>query len=139
MSLTHLITPDILYFGIVVALAFYTLIKLIETLVKKIISKKEDSSPGHKDCAHDIKELLDKLYKKVEEGSVLTEEERSWLKYLYDIHEKTDRDGIPLCYFPRSYIESQKEMIKVLNNISIWQEKMTYILENLLRNLDKKE
>ena len=132
-------SPDALYIGAVLALALYSLIKIIETLIKKVITKKEEMSSEHKDCALNIKNSIDKIYKRIEEDSLLTEDERDWLKYLYDLLEKTDKDGIPLCYFPRSYIESQKEMIKVLNNISLWQEKMTYILESLLRNLDKKE
>ena len=88
------------------------LLKIIEYLVKKIFS-------SHK--------------------SVLTHEEKEYLKHLFEIHNKCDEDGVLLCYVPRSFAKVQVEVIRAMSKVTIQQEKITYILEQLVKQIDKLE
>jgi hypothetical protein len=69
--------------------------------------------------------------------SVLTPQEHDWLKTLYDQHNKYDQDGTPIWYVPRSLSETQEDIVKALMNIAKQQEKTTYILEQIIKQIDK--
>lgn len=49
--------------------------------------------------------LWDRGSKAQDRTSVLTEEEKGWLRQLYHWHKPVDEDQIPLWYFPRSWVE----------------------------------
>jgi len=69
-------------------------------------------------------------------GSVLTQEERTWLKGLHDLHEKCDTDGTPLVYVPRSWAEIQKDMQHVMTKIVTDQRRIADILERIDKKLN---
>lgn len=70
-------------------------------------------------------------------SSVLTQEERAWLKGLHDIHEKCDTDGTPLVYVPRSWAEIQKDMQQIMTKIVTDQRRIADILERIDTKLNK--
>jgi len=45
-----------------------------------------------------------------EKNSVLTEEEKGWLRQLYHWHKAVDDDQVPLWYIPRSWLEHIKSL-----------------------------
>ena len=75
------------------------------------------------------------ISKTTSKNSVLTQEERSWLKEIHDIHEKCDSDGTPLVYVPRSWAEIQKDMQHVITKIVTDQRRIADILERIDQKL----
>ncbi len=67
----------------------------------------------------------------------LTQSEREWLKEIHSVVAKTDDEGTFLVYVPRSLGDVQKEIVTALNSITVHQEKITYILEQLCNKLNK--
>lgn len=119
---------------------FVTLVKIVEYLIKKLLPSKGNTlSEKETERITGIENTLKTIQQKVEDKPSLTTDQNSMLKDLYDLHSKTDADGIPLHYFPRSFIESQKDIVDVLQEISNHQERTTYLLEALIKNLDKIE
>jgi hypothetical protein len=114
-----------------------SLVKLLDVLVKKILPKKQILSDEELDVLKRNNEMLNSITHKVSEESLLTNQEQEWLKNLHNLHDKTDKDGIPLWYVPRSFIDTQKEVIQILSNISKLQEKTTYVLESILKKIEK--
>jgi hypothetical protein len=80
--------------------------------------------------------VIEMLITKSSKGSVLTQEERGWLKGLHDIHAKCDSDGTPLVYVPRSWAEIQKDMQMVMTKIVTDQRRIADILERIDQKLD---
>lgn len=80
--------------------------------------------------------VIEMLIAKSSKGSVLTQEERSWLKELHDIHEKCDADGTPLVYVPRSWAEIQKDMQNIMIKIVTDQRRIADILERIDKKLN---
>lgn len=76
------------------------------------------------------------IAKQSSKGSVLTQEERGWLKGLHDIHDKCDSDGTPLVYVPRSWAEIQKDMQQIMIKIVTDQRRIADILERIDKKLD---
>jgi len=105
------------------------LTRILETLIKNIFKKikKEKSSPEL------IAEVLS--YLSDNRKSVLTDDERNQLKFLVEFHNKTDNNGVPFGYFPRSFEENQKEIVTILNKLVNYQEKTTVLLEYALDKL----
>jgi len=63
------------------------------------------------------------------------------VKGLYSMHSKTDNDGIPVWYMPRSFVEAQKEMartqadtVNVIRDVVRTQEQMC----ETMRSIDEK-
>ena len=81
-----------------------------------------------------IKDNLEKLYNKVDTESILTEEEHAWLRSLKESHNRWDENGVPMWYFPRSFLETQKDISRILQSISLSQEKTIFILESILKD-----
>tara|TARA_R110000744_G_scaffold243834_2_gene360767 strand:+ start:552 stop:860 length:309 start_codon:yes stop_codon:yes gene_type:complete len=69
--------------------------------------------------------------------SVLTSEERGWIKELHDIHEKCDVDGTPLVYVPRSWAEIQRDMQRIMTKVVTDQRRIADILDRIDKKLDK--
>jgi hypothetical protein len=76
------------------------------------------------------------LIKSMPKKSVLTDEERDWMKSLYEILDKCDTDGTPLAYVPRSWAEIQKDMQGVMTQIVGDQRRIADILERIDKKLD---
>jgi hypothetical protein len=70
-------------------------------------------------------------------GSCLSQAEHDALKSMSDLISKTDENGTPLIYVPRSLDTVLEDVDKSLTNITIHQEKMTFILERLINKLDQ--
>ena len=104
-------TPDILSIPALAAVVAVTmaLTKVIEILIVKNAPKK----------------------------SVLTNEERDWMKGLHELHEKCDTDGTPLVYVPRSWAEIQREMQHIMTKIVTDQKRIADILERIDDKLNK--
>ena len=79
-------------------------------------------------------ELL--VLKTTPKRSVLTDEERGWLKNLYEITSKSDTDGTHLVYVPRSWAEIQKDMQQVMIKIVTDQRRIADILERIEKKID---
>jgi len=58
-----------------------------------------------------------------------------WTK---DIHNKFDTDGAPIWYVPRSWSETQKEIVEMLREISNKLQRLDDILSRLDRRLNNK-
>ena len=61
----------------------------------------------------------------------------------YDIVSKTDKDSVPLCYFPRNHLEIYREMsdlqyklIERLAEITSEQKRIADLLDRIERRLD---
>jgi len=122
------------YLLLAAAIALGTLLtKIIDFLVKKVLPKGKSLSEGETAKLDEVHTKVNYIFDK---KSMLSPEERQWIHDLYILHSKTDPDGIPLFYVPRSFIDTQKEIVNVLSSIYSHQEKETYILENVLKKLE---
>ena len=81
--------------------------------------------------------VIEMLIAKNSKGSVLTQEERGWLKGLHDINEKCDTDGTPLVYVPRSWAEIQKDMQHIMTKIVNDQRRIADILERIDQKINE--
>lgn len=116
-----------------------SLAKIVEFLIKKAMPAKKTLSESEFNKIKDTYALVETVLKKTEEGSVNLEEQHEWVHQLYRLQSKVDRDGIPLFYFPRSFIDTQKEIITILSSISTQMDKSTYVLDSLLKRLEELE
>ena len=69
--------------------------------------------------------------------SVLTDDERAAVKNIDEILSKSDPDGTPLVYVPRSWAEVQKEMQHIMTQIVNDQRRIADILDRMDKKLDK--
>ena len=116
--------------GIILAI-IYILVKIIEALIKKLGKRESVLTEEEQESLKKI----DVLQKK----SILTEDEQGRLKSLYDLHNKTDSDGIPIWYVPRTWSDNQATLLDKLTQISNSQERISYVLENIVKHLEKIE
>jgi len=116
-----------------------SLVKILEFLIKKLIPKKKILSEPEFNKIKDIHVLVETLIKKNDDESENLEEQHEWVRELYRQHNKVDGDGIPLWYIPRSFIETQKEVVSILLNISSQMDKSTYVLDSLLKRIEEME
>ena len=77
------------------------------------------------------------ISKKSSKDSCLSQEERSWLQGLHELHERCDSDGTPLVYVPRSWAEIQRNMQHIMTKIVNDQRRIADILERIDKKLDK--
>ena len=82
-----------------------------------------------------IRMLISKFVEK--DKDYLTTEQHLMLKALYDLHSHYDKDGVPLWYVPRSWADTQKEIVTELRMVTEIQKKTLDIIERLERRLDK--
>ena len=116
-----------------------SLAKVVEFLIKKALPVKNTLSETEFDKIKDTYALVETALKKIDEDSNSLEEQHEWVHQLYRLHSKLDRDGIPLFYFPRSFIDTQKEIISILSSMSSQMDKSTYVLDSLLKHIDDVE
>jgi hypothetical protein len=116
------------------------LAKLLEKLTSKLLKSKEKVlSEEEFEKLKAIENKIRIVHAKIEDKPTLTDDQHNMLKDLLELHSKTDSDGIPLHYFPRSFIETQKDIVDVLSEISSHQEKTTYLLESLIKKIERVE
>lgn len=78
----------------------------------------------------------DKEWVKEQIGSVmlnarpLPDEEREWLKWLYEIHQHTDEDGVPSWYVPRS-------LVRAIGKIPEENHAIADLMRELLREIKR--
>ena len=76
------------------------------------------------------------ITKSAKTGSVLTQEEKGWLRGLHDLHDKCDTDGTPLVYVPRSWAEIQRDMQVMMTKVVTDQRRIADILERIDKKID---
>lgn len=81
-----------------------------------------------------IERLVDPLIAK---RSSLTAKEHEWIYELYKMHAKYDEDGLPLWYVPRSWAESQKEIVSALRAVAEDQRRIAEVLDKLDQRYEK--
>lgn len=97
-----------------------TLVRLVEILLRKQLNKRENGrNPGG--C----------------HGLTVVEHEA--LMRLDDAHAKYDSDGTPLWYVPRSWIKTQKEISKTLDQITQTLSTIAGTQKAIVRTLDRLE
>lgn len=92
------------------------LTELIKLLISKYVPKKEIVDL-HKNCG-------------------LTEKEHGWLGTLHSLHHRYDVDGVPIWYVPRSWSETQKEIVDNLRDLAETQNKTLSLLDRIERRID---
>lgn len=138
-SLFDLATQETIVLVLFLVLAI-ALVRVVEILINKVIAKKNKIlSDLEFDTLRGIESKIKSIYTKIEDKPTLTDGQNKLLRDLHELHSRTDADGIPLHYFPRSFIEAQKEIVEVLQEISSHQEKTTYLLESLIKKMDRLE
>ena len=115
--------------GIVLAIA-YGLTRTVEFLVKKGLGQKSVLTEEERDW-------LKLTHNKMSSGSLLSKEESILIKDLHDLHSKTDSNGVPLWYVPRHWGELQRDLADKMDSISRTQEKIGYVLEHIVKKLEK--
>ena len=78
------------------------------------------------------------VLKAVPQKSVLMDDERDWIKHPNEIMSKSDTDGTPLVYVPRSWAEIQKDMQQVMIKIVNDQRRIADILDRIEKKLEEK-
>lgn len=96
------------------------LAKLLEKLVSKYIDRDKDGDG--KITAADLTAACSENGCKVDSFKI---------EKIYDVLSKCDVDGTPLCYVPRSWIDTQKEVVKALLVISETQKDCLRSLNSL--------
>jgi len=76
------------------------------------------------------------ILKAVPQRTVLMDDEREWIKYTNEIMSKSDTDGTPLVYVPRSWAEVQKDMQQVMIQIVNDQRRIADILDRIDKKLE---
>jgi ABC-type Zn2+ transport system substrate-binding protein/surface adhesin len=138
---TELLTSNASIVGLFTVLVTLSvsLTKVVEFLIKKALPKKETLSEIEFNKIKDIHALLETIIKKKDDDEENMKEQHEWVSELHRLHSKSDADGVPLWYVPRSFIETQKEIVTILLNISSQMDKSTYILDSLLKRLEELE
>lgn len=108
------------------------LVRILEYLIKRVLPTKRTLTDEEYDKVRTIEENINDL-------PTLTEEEHGFLEDLHSWHNKTDSDGLPLWFVPRSFTETQQEIVNILHEISSHQEKSTYVMESIFNKLEKIE
>ena len=78
------------------------------------------------------------VLKAVPQKSVLMDDERDWMKHTHEIMSKSDTDGTPLVYVPRSWAEIQNDMQHVMIKIVNDQRRIADILDRIEKKLEEK-
>ncbi len=75
----------------------------------------------------------------IEDSCGMTDNQDFWLHELHKMHTRYDSDGTPMWYVPRSWAETQKEIVNQLRSVSEVNMKMLDIIERLERRLEQKQ
>lgn len=108
-------------------------------LLKFVIGKFTDSKKEEHAKNPSIDEISKIVHDAVKQ-SLLLEPQAGQLRTLYEMHMKFDNDGTPIWYFPRSWAETNKEIVDKLYKISETQNRtleLIKILERRIEHLDE--
>jgi len=125
--------PNVITLLMTLVVLSVSLLKIIDFLIKFLIKK---VTPKENVLSEKERNLIKEMHSWLEDISEKNNDEHEWLKELRDVHDKTDRDGVPLWYVPRSLVDMQKEIITLLQNISQHQSKINFILETLISKIN---
>ena len=109
------------------------LFKLIGHLIDR--TKEERDSEREERIIEALTKIEEKFGNKF--GCGLNEKQSSQLNELYVLHTRVDRDGTPLWYFPRSWAETQKEIVDKLQSMANINYKMRAIIEGLEKRIER--
>lgn len=115
--------------------AFVVLLILREVfnfLKGRKVNNKTDSNAQCALSAERATQIMDKL-KSVE---ILTRENHEIAEKTFEMHNIKDSDGVYSWYVPRSWSDTQKDIVTILQNISVSQEIIAATLERLERKGD---
>jgi hypothetical protein len=105
-------------------------LKLVEHLVSKYNDRQEEAK------LEKIAETLAVVQDKIGNECGLNEIQSQQLKDLHDMHSHRDKDGVPLWFVPRSWADTQKELVDRLQKITEIEFKILGIIERLERRLE---
>jgi hypothetical protein len=111
------------------------IIELGKFLISKFADKK-DESKGFSETQLTGKEVEQIVGAAVK--SVL-EPQASQLKALYEMHMKFDNDGTPIWYVPRSWAETNKDVVEKLYRIAETQNQTLIIIDRLERRVEQND
>ena len=106
------------------------LLKLSEHLVNKYLDRKEEVAEEK------ILDRLEAVESKIGTDCGLNEMQSMQLRQLHDVLLRVDADGVPLSYIPRSWMETQKEIVDKIQKMTQTEYKMLGIIERLERRLE---
>jgi len=72
-----------------------------------------------------------------EKKSILMTDEREWLRELYTQHQKFDENGTPIWYVPRSWDDTQQEIVKALTTVVGDQRRIAELLDKIEQRYEK--
>lgn len=108
------------------------LVKIIERLVDWMVEKKKKRLEDEERAAKGTNGHSNGHSAKLDEETAVA------LKEIHGIVSLKDQDGVPLVYWPRSQIATQKEIAETLCDINRSQDKMVDRLETIATNTRQK-
>jgi hypothetical protein len=128
--------------GIVIGVALI-LIKIMDYFLSKAKSKENEDLKqvvysARSSIQEDISKLKESTNDKITKVSARVEHVEATTKGTLDVVQKTDSDGTPLCYVPRSWADTQEKIVEALDNISTSQVIIAKTLENIEKNQNKR-
>lgn len=112
--------------GIFAVLIIRAFVEMVKALKKTDSGSGSGSDNGVKQIIHDTKEI-----------SIDTNDK---VKTLHSLHNKTNPDGLPVWYFPQSFVQDQKEIARAQEKTARHLEKVTIVQEQMcdsLKNIEK--
>lgn len=109
-----------------VAAVMMGLFELVKFCINKI--KPDDSA-----LVTDIKDIKEEL----EELGSIAKQTQQKTKELYDMHDVKDGDGTPIWYVPRSWADTQKEILHTVDQVSNTQKSLASTMERCVTILDR--
>lgn len=103
------------------------LIELLKFVIGKFADRNEKKSELA--TAEDIKKIVQEAVKQ----SLLNEPQAGQLRTLYEMHMKFDNDGTPIWYVPRSWAETNRDIVEKLYMVSETQNKTLALIERIDR------
>ena len=68
----------------------------------------------------------------------LSPKEHAWLRTLHELHDKFDTDGTPIWYVPRSWADTQNNIVKAQRDIAENVRRSIECLERIEKRLETK-
>jgi hypothetical protein len=109
-----------------IAAVMMGLFELVKFCINKI--KPEDST-----LVLEIQDTNDKLDKLM----IISLDSQQKIKVLDDMHDVRDSDGTPLVYVPRSWADTQKEILHTVDQVSSTQKVLAATMERCVNILDR--
>lgn len=103
-------------------------LRLVESLIKKLLPKKRDSD------LREVESALRSLDNNIDELNTKVSMILDHTKELAKLHGKSDEDGIPLWYMPRSWGSIQKDVVSIVQQI---HSNQAHLIEAVGKILEK--